>query len=241
MTHSGVLTSSFVLRLAVKVFPLRTPSEFAGVDPASFKKKYLKRTLAEFLAFLAMAPLLIHLLEAQFLAHSRAYRPPATAIYSLTADAGFWYVPASFLGVVLACVLIHVGNRCLLSDGGRERRYASDAIVGFGASKMFLAIGLLVAAAGMAIASYAAKTHFVMTPSGLIIHRMWSSEEEQHPYSDISALKQVVGDDGQSSDFRIEFKDREPWTTALEVVFPDAEHQALLAEITGKRIEIVSK
>jgi hypothetical protein len=45
----------------------------------------------------------------------------------------------------------------------------------------------------------------------------------------------------QTSDFIIEFTDAEPWSTAQEVVFPEAAHKTFLEKMTGKRIETVSK
>ena len=235
------MIDSLVIRLAVKVFPLRTPYEGEGPDLNLLQKKYLPRALAEIVVFLIIAPLLVRILQVRFVAHSQSFTAPATATYALTTDPGFWYVPASFLGVVLACVLIHLGNRLLLSDGGREYRYWFDARIGFAASKLFLTVGIVVAAGGFALAHYAAQSHMVFTPTGLIFQKMWSMQEEQHPYSDIRALKQVMDADGQSSEFRIEFNDAEPWTTAEEEIFPEAEHKAFLEHVTGKRIEVLSK
>lgn len=233
--------NSFVIRLALKVFPLRTPPEFEGLDIAALKKKYFKRALADIFLFILIAPLLVHLLQARFLAHSQAFNPRTEAIYTLNPDSGFWYVPASLIGVVLASVFIHFLNRCSLPDGGREYRYWSDARTGFGASKLYLTMGVLVAAAGSALAYCAEQSHLVLAPTGLIVHRLGSSELEQHSYSDILALREVTGTDGQDSEFRIEFRDAAPWTTSEEEIFPEAEQKSFLEQAAGKPIETVSK
>jgi len=53
--------------------------------------------------------------------------------------------------------------------------------------------------------------------------------------------REAIDSTGQSSDFIIQFTDAEPWSTAQEVVFPEAEHKAFLEKMTGKKIETVSK
>jgi len=235
------MTDHLIIRLAVKAFPLRTPRDFEGVDLAGLKPKYRKREVANILAFFIIAPILVHALQARFVAHCERFTPPPEAICALTPYPGFWYVPTTFLGIVLACALIHLGNRWSLPDGGREYRYWSDAKTGFAASKLFLTMGALVAAGGVAIAYYAAESHLVFTPTGLTFQRMWSTQEEQHPYSDIRALKQVIDSDGQTSEFRIEFNDADPWSSAQEEIFPEPEHKALLERATGIKIEDISK
>ena len=235
------MIDKFIIRLAMKIFPLRTPQECEGLDVGVLRKKYFRRSLADIVVFVILAPVLIHVLQTRFVAHSQFFTAATAAVYTLTAGPGFWFLPASLLGVVLACVLIHVGNRFLFADGGREYRYAFDASTGFAASRLFLTMGVVVAAGGLALAHYAAQTHLMFTPAGLIFQRMWSTDEERHPYSDISALKQVMSADGQSSEFRIEFHDAEPWTTAQEEIFPEAEHKTFLEQATGKQIEDVSR
>jgi hypothetical protein len=54
-------------------------------------------------------------------------------------------------------------------------------------------------------------------------------------------LKEAVDPKANSSDFIIEFTDADPWSTAQEVIFPEAEHKAFLEKVTGKRIQTVSK
>ena len=106
---------------------------------------------------------------------------------------------------------------------------------------MFSSFGAIFVAGGLLLAYFAGRTYFEMTPSELIVQRMWSLKEEHHPYSHISGLKEAVGSKDQSSDFIIEFTDAEPWSTAQEVVFPEAAHKAFLEKMTGKKIETIYK
>ena len=230
-----------IIRLVAKAFPLRTPSEFVGLDLAALKAKYRKRDFANLVAFLMIAPVSVYLCHDWLVGYARRLAPHAGTVYHLSADTNFWFVPASFFGVVAACLLIHLGNRLLLPDGGREYRYWSNANAGFSASKMFLSFGIVFAAGGLLLSYFASRIDFELAPTELIVHRMWSLQEEHHPYSHISALKEAVDAKDQRSNFIIEFSDAEPWSTAQEVIFPEAEHKAYLEKMTGKRIETVSE
>ena len=88
----------------------------------------------------------------------------------------------------MACLLVHVGNRVLLPDGGREYRYSSNATAGFSASKMFLSFGILFACGGLLLAYFGSRTYLDLEPTELVAHRLWSLKEERHLYSHISAL-----------------------------------------------------
>jgi hypothetical protein len=241
MLAASSMSGLLIIRLAAKVFPLRTPSEYVGLDLAALNSKYRKRDFASLIAFLMIAPVSVYLCHNWMIGYARRLAPHTRTVYHVSADTNFWYVPASFLGVVAACLLIHLGNRLLLPDGGREYRYWSNANAGFSASKMFLSFGMVFAAGGLLLSYFAARTDFELAPTELIVHRIWSLQEERHPYSHITALKEAIDARDQSSDFIIEFSDAEPWSTAQEVIFPEAEHKAYLEKMTGKKIETVSK
>jgi|SRR5271166_5762762 len=230
-----------IIRVAAKLFPLRTPPEYMGLDLSALKSKYRKRDLGSAAVFLMIAPICVYQWDVWLMAYARRLTPHVDSVPVLSAGKEFWYVPASILGVITAGVLIHLGNRMLLPDGGREYRYWSNANAGFGASRMFLSIGILFAGGGLLLAYYAARTHFELTPTELVVQRMWSSREEHHPYSHIRALKEAVGSKDESADFIIEFTDAEPWSTAQEVIFPEAEQKAFLERATGKKMQTVSK
>ena len=241
MLSGNSMGSPLIIRIAAKLFPLHTPPEYVGLDLAALKPKYRKRDLAGVIAFLLLAPLSVRVWHQRLIAYAHRLTPHSLSGHYLTAGTDFWYVPAAFLGVVMACLLIHVGNRVLLPDGGHEYRYWSNATAGFGASNMFLSFGILFACGGLLLAYFASRTHFDLESTELVVQRMWSLKEEHHPYSHISALREAIDSTGQSSDFIIEFTDAEPWSTAQEVVFPEAEQKAFLEKMTGKRIETVSK
>ena len=235
------MLSPLIIRIAAKLFPLRTPPEYAGLDLAVLKSKYRKRELVGVIAFLMVAPLLVFELHAWLVAYAQRFTPHDHPVHRLTAGPEFWYVPAVFFGAPATCLLIHWGNRILLPDGGREYRYWSNASTGFRASSMFLSFGVVFVAGGVLLTHFAARTYLEIAPSELIFQRMWSLKEEHHPYSHVRALRETIDASRQSSDFVIEFTDAEPWSTAQEVVFPDAEDKAFLERATGKRIETVSK
>jgi hypothetical protein len=239
MLASNSVGGLLIIRIASKVFPLRTPPEFTGLDLAALKSKYRKQDMAGVLAFLVLAPLCVYGFHGSLLAYAGRITPRPDAVHYLTANSGFWYAPAAFIGVVVACLLIHLGNRMLLTDGGRQYRYWSNATAGFEVSRMFFSFGLIFGAGGLLLAYFAARTHLDLTPTELVVRRIWSSKEEHHPYSHISALKETVGPKEQGSDFIIEFTDAEPWSTAQEVVFPEAQHKAFIEKMTGKKIETI--
>jgi hypothetical protein len=235
------MVGPLIIRLAAKLFPLRTPPEYIGIELPALKSKYRKRDLGSAVIFLVIAPICVYQLHVWLMAYAKRLTPNVSTEFVLMAGKEFWYVPASILGIVTACVLIHLGNRMLLPDGGREYRYWSNANAGFGVSNMFLSFGIIFAAGGALLAYFAARTHFELTPNELIVQRIWSLKEEHHPYSHISGLKEAVDPKNNSSDFIIEFTDAEPWSTAQEVIFPEAEHKAFLEKVTKKRIQSVPK
>jgi hypothetical protein len=241
MLSGNSMGGPLIIRIAAKLFPLRTPPEYVGLDLAALKSKYRKRDLTGVIAFLLLAPLSVRAWHQSLIAYAQRLTPHSDSGHYLTAGTDFWYVPAAFLGVVMACLLIHVGNRVLLPDGGREYRYSSNATAGFGASNMFLSFGVFFACGGLLLAYFASRTYLDLEPTELVVHRLWSLKEERHSYSHISALREAIDSTGQSSDFSIEFTDAEPWSTAQEVVFPEAEHKAFLEKMTGKKIETIAK
>jgi hypothetical protein len=241
MLPGNLMVGPLIIRLAAKLFPLRTPPEYVGLNLSALKSKYRKRDLSSVVVFLVIAPISIYLWHVWLSAYAQRLTSYIDSVYRLVAGKEFWYVPASILGIVTACVLIHLGNRMLLPDGGREYRYWSNANAGFGVSNMFLSFGIIFTASGLLLAYFAARTHFELTPNELIVQRIWSLKEEHHPYSHISGLKEAIDSKDNSSDFIIEFTDAEPWSTAQEVIFPEAEHKAFLEKVTGKRIQTVSK
>jgi hypothetical protein len=71
----------------------------------------------------------------------------------------------------------------------------------------------------------------------MVIHRMWSSQEERHSYSDVRALKDIYDTRHNKHEFVIDFNNADPWTTAAEVIFPQTEHKAFLTRVTGKDVQ----
>ena len=229
------MTGTLIVRLAAKVFPLRTPPEFAGLELSKLQTKYRKRQIGEVFAFAALAPLLIYFIHTLLIQYSARINPAEGAAYSLRADAGFWFVPAGFFGIITACILVHAGNRIQLDDGGREYRYFSNARTGFAASRMFLSFAVIFGGFGLLLSYFAAHTRFDLQNEELVIRRIWSLHDERHPYSQVTALREIT--DKDSSVFVIEFAGAEPWSTAQEVIFPGSEPQRFLETKTGKTIQ----
>jgi hypothetical protein len=233
--------SPALIGLVARLFPLRVPREFDNVSPAAERPRFRRWDVFGVVAFFAVAPLAVYVTHFLLMAYASTFAPAEPdAIHRLTAAAPFWYVPASFIGVVLACVAIHLMYRAALVDGGRLYRFVGNATVGFDASRMYVAFGVLTFGAGMLLAYFAARTSLQLTPSEIVMTRMWSVDEERHAYSDIAALKQVDEPEKQKAYFVIEFTNAPQWSTAVEVVFPDEAQQAFLAVQTGRSIEHVT-
>lgn len=222
----------------MKLFPLGCPPESASLSYAQLRERYRKWDVWLTIAFLALAPFCAYALHSGFLWYTRYLAQGlGPSVYTVLPESNFWYAPASVLGVILACFLIFFAYEALLRRRAREYRYYSNMNVGFNASRMYLVLGSLLGVAFAVLAYFAAHSSFQLTESEIVVHRLFSGREERYAYARVMALRQISDPAGEKSTFVIDFYDAKPWTTKVEIVFPDEVEKAYLSERCGKPIE----
>jgi len=159
------------------------------------------------------------------------------SIYTLRPGPMFWYVPAAFLGCVLAGVAVHLLNRMMLPGGAREFREYGNVKAGLRATRMFACFGIVFLGFGLFLSYFAAATVVHLRPNDLVVHRLWSFEDERYPYSKVQSIREVHDEQRDTNDFEIAFDQAELWTTRVEVIFFDETQKAFLSEHTGKSIQ----
>jgi hypothetical protein len=223
-------------RLLRWLFPWQGDPKFAGHSPDDLRRRYRKWDLASRAAFLLLAPLCTYVLHEAFVAYTQN-RPREPSVYELRPGTIFWYVPAVFLGCVVAGFAVRLVYRALLRGRSGEYRYYLNVNAGINASRLYPAVGLLVGAPSLALAYFASQSTLRMTEHDLVIRRIWSLAEERHAYTDITALKEIHERRKDRRIFVIRFADAEDWTTKIEVIFPGDAEKAYLSRRSGRVIE----
>jgi hypothetical protein len=224
--------------LLAKLFPLR----IRPYSVAELWRGFLKRDGALRLMFAILVPLCVYALHQGFESYaSLVARDLGDSIHTVLPNSNFWYVPALVLGIIQAFILAYFLNHLLLGGRAHEFRIHSDLNVGIDAIRIYLAFAMLVGGMFSAVAFFAAHTSLQLTENEVVIHRLFSLEEERYPYARVKALKEVSDTSGEKTDFVIELDGAPDWTTAVEVVFPDRPEKAYLSQRSGKPIERLVK
>ena len=223
--------------VVARLFPLRPRPEFSHYSADELRRKYRRLNYIDAAAFLVLGPACVYGVHEGLVRYvaSRA-RGLEGSVHAVLPDSGFWYVPAGVLGVIVACLLIDGLNRLLLRERAAEYRHSSNATVGFNATRMFVAAGVLMAVGALTLAFFAARSRLQLTEDEIVVQRLWSLQEERYRYSRVKALTEVVDAVKKKTDFVIELDGAPDWTTAVEIVFPDPDAKRFLADRTGKVI-----
>ncbi|HEV8585558.1 MAG TPA: hypothetical protein VGT02_11375 [Methylomirabilota bacterium] len=234
---SAYVPSAGLIGLVAKLFPLRRRPEFDHLPIEELRKKHRPWDHVGTVAFFVLAPPCVYALHAAFMRYTAA-RAGGLELgrYTMLPGSAFWYVPASLVGAVAACVLVSILYRVLLRGRAAEYRYVSNASAGFNATGMFIAAGIFFTIGGLALGYFAAHSRLQLTDREIVVHRLWSLDEERYPYARVKALKELESADGKKTDFIIEFDGAPEWTTAVEIIFPGADEKGFLARQTGKPI-----
>ena len=227
-----------LLRLLVKLFPLRAHRLFSELSIDELRVRYRKWDYFGVVAFFVLAPLLTYGLHELFIEWSQSLAPRAgDSVYTLLPNSNFWYAPATVLGVIISCFMIYFMYGVLLRSRGQEYRYYANLSTGMNARAMYLTFGLLLGGGFFAIAYFAAHSNLRLTEDEIVFRRIWSLEDEHYPYSRIRRLREVHHSEEDQVDFMIELDDAERWSTKVEVVFPGPREKEFLSQRAGKPIE----
>jgi hypothetical protein len=229
-----------LLRLLVKLFPLRIPRDVAASSPEALRTTYRKWDLAWVAVLFVLAPICVYALHAYFIWHTQMVSGHAgESIYLLTPDSNFWYAPASVLGIIAACVLTTFLFDVLLRDRAHEYRQYADLSTGMNARGMYVTLAALLGIPFFAIAYFAAHSKLQLTEHEIVLRRIWSLGEERHPYSQVTALREIRDGHFDHTEFVIEFAQDAPWSTKIEVIFPGQAVKNFLSARTGRTIDVV--
>lgn len=228
------------MSLLAKLFPLRVRPEFADYSFQELRVQFRPWDYALIIFFLLLAPYCVYAVHELLVWYTQfEARELGQSVYTVLPDSTFWYAPASVLGVILACVLVSLIYHALLGWRAELYRHYANLATGMNASRMYLAFGLLLGSGFSALAFFAAHSSFQLTQDEIVLHRLFTTDEERHPYARVKALKQVSTSD-EKSHFVIEFEDAPDWTTAVEVIFPGDSEIAYLSERSGKPVQSVT-
>lgn len=227
-----------MIRLLTLIFPLRCPPEFDQYSYGELRERYRRWDIILSLVFLALAPFSVYAVHEGFLWYTHhSARGLEPSVYTILPKSNFWYAPALVLGVILACLLVFFLYEALLARRAREYRYYANLGVGFNATRMYLAFGLVLGLPFGALGYFAAHSSLQLTQNEIVIHRLFSVTEERYAYAQVRALKDLSDPAGEKSIFVIELDGAEAWTTKVEVVFPDETEKAYLSRRAGIPIQ----
>jgi hypothetical protein len=226
-----------LMTLVARLFPLRVSPEFAHLSREALRRRYRTWDWFGVAIFLVMIVPAVYGVHDALVRYARSQVPAAEgAVHVVVPDAAFWYVPASFIAVILTCVLVAVIYRVVLRARAREYRFASNVTAGFDATRMFVVAGVVFGVAAVGLAYFAAHSSLQLTRDAIVMRRLWSLHAERYPYASVRALREVPSDDGRTVHFVIELDGARPWTTAVEIVFPDEAAKVFLSQQSGKTI-----
>jgi len=226
-----------VVRIVARLFPLRQTLP-PGKSLEELKRTYLKWERINALEFILLAIAAVYAVHAALVWYgAKQVRSDPAAVFVLRPGPEFWYFPASLLGCVIAGVLVRLLNRAMLPEGGREFRCYSNVNAGLNVSGMFGAIAVVAVAFGALLSYFAASNEVLLRQNDMMIHRLWSFNDETHSYTDITAIRNIHNPQENHDDFEIDFANDEPWTTHVEVVFFTAQEMDFLARRSGKPIQ----
>ena len=225
-----------LMTLVARLFPLRVPP-FVNLSREVLRRRYRAWDWFGVAIFLVTIVPAVYGVHDALLRYARSQVPAAEgAVHVVVPAADFWYVPASFIAVILTCVLVGVVYRVVLRRRPREYRFASNVTAGFDASRMFVVAGVVFGVAAMGLAYFAAHSSLQLTRDAIVMRRLWSLHDERYPYASVRALREVPSDDGRTVHFVIELDGARPWTTAVEIVFPDEAAKEFLSRRSGRAI-----
>jgi hypothetical protein len=228
-----------LLEFFAKLFLLRPNRAFSQSSFDELRMKYRKWDYFGLAAFVVLAPACVLGLHEFLVWYAQSSADQAGESILLLPNANFWYAPAAVLGVIGACVLIYFLYGLLLGNRVAEYRYYSKLSTGLNARGMYLAFEIVLGTMFLAIAFFAARSKLQLTEKEIVLHRLWSLEDEHYPYADIKALKEVRDRAGETTAFVIEFEHAKEWSTAIEVIFPEERDKDYLSRRSGKPIETV--
>ena len=237
MTEFAAVHGPLILRLMARLFPLRE-SLPEGTSLAELRRKYLKWEGINSLEYIAAAAGSVYLLHVALESYGASQtRSDPAAVYTLRSGSQFWYFPASLLSCALAGILVHLLNRIMLPEGGREFRAYYNVNAKFNARGMLAAIGALALVFGGLLSYFAAANEVVLRQNDMMIRRLWSFDTETNAYSEITALKQIQNTQNNRTVFEIDFAHGQPWTTSIEVIQFTPAEMTFLAQRSGKPIQ----
>jgi len=226
-----------LLFLFKKLLPLRYTPEQMGV-PLTELDKYKKYGLLSVGLFLVLMPLSIYACFVVIHLMAENYLPAVAApVVAIRANEGFWVVVALFPGIFLACSLIALILRLMLgAQRSAEYRMLSNRKLGVDATRGQILLGALMVAGSAALGYFGYHAGLFLGRDELVVHRMWSLQEERYAYDQVKALRQVRNPERENPTFVIQVKGAPDWSEEQEVSHPDDAQIALLVERTGKRI-----
>jgi len=231
-----------ILALIRKLFPLRYSAAEMSIPIAELQRKYRKYSFLNTALFFLLYPVCGY---ASYLAirscAGTALPDVAGPIVAIRPGDGIWAATAMFPGITLTCCLIALIDRLLLGvERSRERRILSNRRAKMDATRMFVAMGILMTAGSLLIAFFAIRSGLYLGRDQIALTRIFSWQEERYSYPRIKALREEWDADNGKWDFTIQFDGAQDWSTSHEVVFPDDAQKALLSQRSGKPIRKVA-
>lgn len=187
-SHESAEAVRVSFKLLARYFPFRRPPGKENVTLAQLAPIYTRWEIANVLLVFACAPFTIgfgkRLLE-------RFFPPaptPAGAVFHAVSDPAFMFLPAIFVGLVVAAAPVMLGMKLLLRSRFSDYVLYGNLKVGFNATKVWWVIAFMTVLGAVALAGAAGPVHFTVFPDHLEIRGVGHGKPREIPLAQVATV-----------------------------------------------------
>lgn len=187
-SHESTAAVHVSFKLLARYFPFRPPPGKEGVTLAQLAPLYTRWEIANVLLLFACAPFTVWLSKRLLERLVPPVAAPAGALYHAASDPAFMFLPALFLGLIIAAAPVMAGMKLLLRGRFSDYVLYGNLKVGFNATKVWCVMAIVTTVGALALAAAAGPVHFTVFSDHLEIRDVGYSNPRHIPLAQVATV-----------------------------------------------------